>query len=298
VHAWAAAFLDRLAATRPATPALVSLRPERSVHTLLAEIRHTNRLRLLLDYDGTLVPFARSPELAAPDPELLQLLNELVRASDIVLEIVSGRPCTTLAAWLGELPAALWAEHGFWHRRSPQDVWRPAARIDPEWTARILQILRQFTANTPGSRIEIKPAAIAWHFRGAQREFGSRQGHELRMLLGEVLSNQPFEVLEGRKVIEVRLRGVSKAAVAQHVLATASADTTLIAIGDDRTDEELFRALPRSSFTIAVGEHTTCARFRVDDYRAVRQLLRSLVAGAAPKARPAPLSSIDDVALA
>jgi trehalose 6-phosphate synthase/phosphatase len=298
VHAWAAAFLERLAATRAAALRLASLRPERSVHTLLAEIQPTSSLRLLLDYDGTLVPSARSPEQAAPDAELLQLLNALARASGIVLEIVSARPCETLATWFGELPAALWAEHGFWHRRSPQDTWRAAARIDPEWTARILPILRQFTATTPGSRIEIKPAAIAWHFRGAQREFGARQAHELRMLLGEVLSNQPFEVLEGKKVIELRLRGVSKATVAEHVRATANADTTLIAISGDRTDEELFRALPRTSVTIAVGQQPTSARFRVDDYRAVRHLLRSLVAGAALNATPAALSSIDDAALA
>jgi trehalose 6-phosphate synthase/phosphatase len=297
VHAWALAFLERLAATRPAASFPVP-RPERNVQTVLAEIRLTNRLRLLLDYDGTLVPIACAPEQAAPDPELLRLLNELSAASGIELDIVSGRPCESLETWFGELPAALWAEHGFWHRRSPREAWRAAARIDPEWTARILPILRQFTASTPGARIELKPAAIAWHFRRAQREFGSRQAHELRMLLGELLSNQPFEVLEGRKVIEVRLRGVSKGTVAQQVAASAGADTTLIAIGDDRTDEELFRALPSSSVTIAVGRQTTRARFRVDDYRAVRQLLHSLVGGAAPNGAPAALSAVDDAALA
>jgi trehalose 6-phosphate synthase/phosphatase len=142
---------------------------------------------------------------------------------------------------------------------------------------RIRPILDQFTDSTPGSHVETKTASIAWHYRGAQREFGARQAHELRMLLGDTLSNQPLEVLAGKKVIEIRLRGVSKAVVAHRLQADATAETTVIAIGDDRTDEELFRALPATSITVAVGDGPTCARFRLEDYRAVRQVLRSLV---------------------
>ena len=97
------------------------------------------------------------------------------------------------------------------------------------------------------------------------------------MLLGETLSNQPFEVLEGKKVIEVRLRGVTKAAVAHRLRAEALPNTAVVAFGDDRTDEDLFRALPPSSLTIAVGPGPSGARFRVNDYRAVRHLLSTLL---------------------
>jgi trehalose-6-phosphatase len=43
------------------------------------------------------------------------------------------------------------------------------------------------------------------------------QSHELRVWLGDALNNQPLEVLEGKRVIEVRVRGVSKALVAHRV---------------------------------------------------------------------------------
>jgi trehalose 6-phosphate synthase/phosphatase len=125
--------------------------------------------------------------------------------------------------------------------------------------------------------MEVKSASVAWLYRGAPREFGARQAHELRMLLGDVLSNQPLEVLEGKKVIEVRLRGVSKGLVAQHVGAETGPGTVIVAIGDDRTDEELFRALPASSVTVAVGRPWTSAAYRLDDHRAVRRILRSLL---------------------
>jgi trehalose 6-phosphate synthase/phosphatase len=134
----------------------------------------------------------------------------------------------------------------------------------------------QFAIDTPGAQVEAKSASLAWHYRRADREFGARQAHELRMLLGDALSNQPFEVVEGKKVIEVRLRGVSKALVARRVVADSDSEAVLVAIGDDRTDEDLFRALPPSSITVAVGNRPAGTRFRLEDQRAVRRLLRTL----------------------
>ena len=124
--------------------------------------------------------------------------------------------------------------------------------------------------------IELKTASLAWHYRGAQREFGARQAHELRMLLGDALSNQPLEVLEGKKVIEVRFRGISKAVVASRPEVGGGA--TALAFGDDRTDEDLFRALPAGSITVSVGQRLAGACYVVDDSRAVRRILRSLLA--------------------
>ena len=274
IHAWATAFMSRLepAASSVADP--LPHRPQPSLSTAIADARRRGGLRLLLDYDGTLVPLARSPELAAPDAELMALLEQLAGTAGLAIEIVSGRPRDTLDAWFSHLPARLWAEHGFWCRE--HGAWAAAAKVTPGWMDRIYPILEQFTASTPGAQIEIKTASLAWHYRGAQREFGARQAHELRMLLGDALSNQPLEVLEGKKVIEVRFRGISKAVVASR---TELADgATAVAFGDDRTDEDLFRALPADSITISVGQRLAGARYVADDFRAVRRILRALIA--------------------
>ncbi len=289
VHVWARAFVDQLASSRAPVETGILSPPELSPITVLLEAQRTTALRLLLDYDGTLVPFTRSPELAGPDDELLALLGALASVPSVRLEIVSGRRRETLESWLGHLPVAIWAEHGFWYRSGPGAEWEAAASVPADWMARVAPILEQFTGSTPGSQIEVKSASIAWHYRGADRDFGARQAHELRMLLGDTLSNQPLEVLEGHKVIEVRLRGVSKALVGQRVCADASPRTTVVAIGDDWTDEDLFRALPAATITIAVGRRPTRARFRVEDHRGVRQLLRTLEVNApdaVARARP------------
>jgi trehalose 6-phosphate synthase/phosphatase len=97
------------------------------------------------------------------------------------------------------------------------------------------------------------------------------------MRLDDELGDQPFDVLAGKKVVEVRLRGVSKALVAERIAAGISPETSIVAIGDDRTDEELFGALPQSSVTVAVGNQPSSAKYRVADYRAVRRMLRSIL---------------------
>jgi len=280
IDAWATEFLERLASTSPDNTTSRATRAEPCLASVLAEAQPTQRIRLLLDYDGTLVPIARAPELAAPDEELLGLLAALASLPGIQLDLVSGRPRPTLDAWFGELPISIWAEHAFWHRPAGGRLWHAAADVVPASLARIRSIFEQFADATPGSHVETKSASIAWHFRRAPRQFGARQAHELRMVLDDALSNQPFEVIEGRKVIEVRLRGVSKALVAQDIRAAAVGDCLVMAIGDDLTDEDLFRALPASSATVVVGRRPSCARFRLADYQEVRRILRVLVAGA------------------
>ncbi|MGC4083489.1 MAG: bifunctional alpha,alpha-trehalose-phosphate synthase (UDP-forming)/trehalose-phosphatase [Vicinamibacterales bacterium] len=272
VHQWASAFETAL---RAATPGPREVR-DAMAPRVLARCRDAQSLALLLDYDGTLVPLASTPEEAVPDEELLRLLRRLAARPGLDLHIVSGRMRESLSAFLDSVPATLWAEHGFWHRPMGHATWSPAGTLPVDWMQKVLPILEQFTTTTPGSRIEHKGASVAWHYRLADPEFGERQAHELRMLFGDALSNQPLEVIEGHKVIEIRFRGVNKGQVVHQILASQAHDL-MVAIGDDRTDEDLFAALPDSAVAIAVGRVESRARFRLGDWEAVRLWLQQLL---------------------
>ena len=275
VHAWADGFLADLApAPAPPTSAAAAAAP---LGEALSQLGH-EPVVLLLDYDGTLVPIADTPERAVPDVELLALLRRLAAHRDVCVHIVSGRSRDVMQEWLGGLPIDLWAEHAFWHRSSSDLEWSQATPLPDDWSGKVLPILESFTGSTPGSRIEHKSAALAWHHRLADPGFGERQAHELRLVLGDALSNQPLEVVEGKKVVEVRLRGISKARAARHVREALEGAGTIVAIGDDRTDEDLFAALPES-LTIKVGEGPTAARYRLADVPAVLQFLQWIVEG-------------------
>jgi len=242
----------------------------------LRQRRGEGRLRLLLDYDGTLVPIAATPELAVPDEALVALLARLAGSPDLDVALVSGRPRATLEWWFGGLPLSLWADHGYWYRARPGAPWRPALPESHAWMDSLRPILDRFVAETPGARLEPKAASIAWHYRGADPDLGAQQAAALTAVLRGLEPREPVHVLLGKKVIEVRRAGISKALVAELLIREGLAPGRIVAIGDDRTDEELFAALPVGAVTIAVGPDIERAAFRLDDPADVRQLLNAL----------------------
>jgi trehalose 6-phosphate synthase/phosphatase len=247
------------------------------VEAAIEQARRTRALRFLFDYDGTLVQLAAAPELAAPDAELLRLLERLTSVRDISIDLVSGRPREVLDQWFGHLHLLLWAEHALWRREAPHGAWRPTADVNPELLEHVVPLLERFARTTSGARLERKSASVAWHYRGVEEAVGNERASELRGLLAEALESLPLEILDGKKVIEVRFRGSSKAVVAKWIAAESAAETTIVAFGDDRTDEDLFRALPASSIIVAVGQALDGATYQLNDPAEVRLILRNLV---------------------
>jgi trehalose 6-phosphate synthase/phosphatase len=273
VHRWAREFLDRLGsdlepphALRPSLPSVLA--------GAQARIREAQSAVLLLDYDGTLVEFAPTPDLAVPDGGLIALLRALAQRYDV--HVVSGRRRDTLERWLGDLPIGLHTEHGFWSRLQG-DRWTGQA-VDPSgWLPQVKAILEEYAARTPGALVEVKTAGLAWHYRAADPEFGAAQARDLLLHLATLLSNAPAEVLTGDRVVEIRPQGVNKGLVVPAVLAHARPGSLVVALGDDRTDEDLFAALPPGAVSVHVGPSASRAELRVRNVGEARAFLRGLV---------------------
>jgi trehalose 6-phosphate synthase/phosphatase len=274
VHGWARAFIGRLEQIR-APSEEPGPTPPQMLRAAVERARAAPRLALLLDYDGTLVPFAPTPELARPDPRLLDLLRRLAARPRTQVDVVSGRSRGTLERWLGALPIGLHAEHGFWSR-APRGLWVGAEVPVAAWREPVLAILREFAERTPGSVVEEKTAGVAWHYRTADPEYGAAQAKELTLHLQTLLSNVPVEILPGAMVIEVRPHGIHKGRVVATALARAGEGALAVALGDDRTDEDLFAALPPGSIAVHVGSARSRAPLRVPDVRAARALLEEI----------------------
>jgi trehalose 6-phosphate synthase/phosphatase len=245
---------------------------------VLTTIEQAEHLVLILDYDGTLVPLARAPSLAAPPPELLHLLRSLAKAPGVTIHVISGRTLETLTRWLGNLPVALHAEHGAWSRPLGESTWTPRAVSETSWREPVARALHELTRNTPGSLVEEKAFGLAWHYRWAEPELGALRARDLYAQLADLLANSGAEVLHGRKVIEVRPFGMSKALIVPAALADAPPGAVVLALGDDRTDDELFAALPPSAITVGIGPGTPHARYwlrTVDDGRALLERINA-----------------------
>jgi trehalose 6-phosphate synthase/phosphatase len=278
VQRWVEDFLHALGDQTEPTRLAVSgngaaARAEAILPTLLA----ARRLVFVLDYDGTLVPLAPSPEQAIPDDDLLDLLRRLANRRRTEVHILSGRTTGFLDRWFGELPIHLHAEHGSFSRRAGRSRWARRDHPAPDWQEAVRPILMDFARRTPGALVEVKEAGLAWHWRAADSEIGDRQANELGMHLGQLLSNLPLELLWGDRVLEVRPHGVHKGLVAAELAAEHLPEGVLVAAGNDRTDEDLFASLPAEAVTIAVGDRPSRAHYRVHDVWILRDLLKRCV---------------------
>ncbi|MBN9688065.1 MULTISPECIES: bifunctional alpha,alpha-trehalose-phosphate synthase (UDP-forming)/trehalose-phosphatase [unclassified Corallococcus] len=273
VHWWVASFLDRL----QGLPSVEEKPPLPDGMLAVEKLKGPGRKVLFLDYDGTLVGFAPTPELAAPDAELMTLLKELCARPDLSVHIVSGRPRDTLEAWFSELPAGLHAEHGLWSRMRRGQPWQALPGVSFEWKPKVKSVLDTFAARVTGSFVEEKTASLAWHYRKVDAEFGALQARELRLLLYEKFSQEPMHILPGDRVVEVRPRGVNKGRVVPEVLKEEAPDVRVVALGDDVTDEDLFAAVPPGGITVHAGNKHTRAAYRVEGPPEVRRFLRALL---------------------
>lgn len=236
---------------------------------------HQSKSRtLLLDYDGTLVGFTKHPQQAVPDDNLIALLSRLSKEANTNLTIISGRDRDTLGTWFNDLPINLVAEHGAAIRRQPNG-WI-VEDLDQSWKPSIRPTLETFVTRCPRSFIEEKTHTLAWHYRNVEDELGFIRSRELLDNLFHLVRNGQLQVIDGNKVIEIRVTGVDKGVAAKKLVDESPAEF-ILAIGDDKTDEDMFRALTDKAITIKVGAGHSIAQYCVPNQTEVIRLLNDLV---------------------
>jgi trehalose 6-phosphate synthase/phosphatase len=272
---WARRFLRALGKVKSQQGELATKRLGGALGAqLVREHQGARRALLLIDYDGTLVPIASRPELAAPDPELRELLGKLGSDARNAVFIVSGRERAALEKWFGPGDVGLVAEHGAWLREL-NGKWQLTRPLSSDWKEQVSALLGMYVDQVAGSFLEEKDYSIAWHYRAASAGLGAQRAHELMDELTQFTANLDIQILEGKKVVEVRSAGVNKGTAAASLIHRLEPDFVL-ALGDDQTDEDTFRALPPGAFGVHVGSPFSNARYCVRDHLQVRALLRQL----------------------
>lgn len=271
---WVESFLASLRRTKERQGRLATRHLTGAPLTELLE-RHRRAAKrvLLLDYDGTLVPIAATPAEAKPDPELLTLLRELESSSQTVC-VISGRDHRSLGEWFREVPVRIIAEHGAW-QRDVHGEWSMPRPLPDNWKKQLRPLVQSYVERVPGSSLEEKDFALVWHYRLAtDQELAAQRAKELTDEIVGYTANLDVQVLEGKKAIEIRNSGVTKGVAGAAII--AEGPDFVLAAGDDATDEDLFRALPRDAVTICVGGVHSFATYRMNDHVELRELLRRL----------------------
>jgi trehalose 6-phosphate synthase/phosphatase len=125
--------------------------------------------------------------------------------------------------------------------------------------------------------VEEKEVALVWHYRMAEPEFGEWLATELAAMLDGMLAETDLRAYSGNKIVEVKPAAANKGVFASAYMHTRTSVDFILAVGDDRTDEDLFAALPVSAWTVHVGYGQTRANYGLRDVPAVRALLSELV---------------------
>lgn len=275
IHHWVSMFMERLKHILIIQESMATRQfDEKTTGQITRQYKSSKHRMLFLDYDGTLTGFHPDPQMAKPDSILINLLKKLSGNPKNRVIIISGRDKGTLDKWLGHMDIDIIAEHGVWMKEK-NGKWETIAKLKSSWKSEFRPVLNAYVDRTPGSFIEEKDYSLVWHFRKVETGLGGLRSRELTSHIKYLTTGKNLQVLEGDMVVEVKNADVNKGNAAQKWLDAYDHDF-VIAIGDDWTDEDTFKAMPEDAITIKVGSTSSAAMYNVPTVKDVRSLLRKL----------------------
>lgn len=240
----------------------------------------TAKCRLIyLDYDGTLAPIKSDPQFAAPTAVVKDALFALGNDPRNRVIIISGRERDTLEDWLSDLPVILVAEHGGFYKEFGKP-WQSLFLQNAAWKNRIYPSLRALTFQYEGSFIEDKHYSLAWHYRSIREKIHEKERSQILSAISSLSAGSEFKLYDEDCTLEFRTTGVDKGRFAELYACGHPDSDFVLAIGDGKTDEDLFRALGGNHYTIRVGSSSdSCARFFLEQQQEVLELFQAMLSG-------------------
>ncbi|KAE9041883.1 Alpha,alpha-trehalose-phosphate synthase [UDP-forming] 5 [Phytophthora rubi] len=251
-----------------------------NIDKVMEAYMQSKRRVFLLDYGGTIIArenismYVKKDFTAVtgkrPSPRMMDALTHLTKDPRNTVFVVSGVTKSDLTASLGHIRGlGLVSDNGalyswarsididnagdvtmqddsnpsdrHWHQHSFKFDWRPVREaVDP--------ILKVYCTRTNGSVLRYAQQSIAWNFRSTDPEWGLLQANSLQNDLEEVIRDLPVNVVRKKGLLEIVPEGLNKGVVARQIL-TQDASIShghpdfLFCIGDDTTDESMFKAI-------------------------------------------------------
>lgn len=232
-----------------------------------------HRVSLFLDIDGTLLDIAPTPESVRVPASLVDTMTKLNRLASGAVAFISGRQLAAIDVLFAPLKLPTVGCHGAEIRTSAEgDVLN-----GPELPDSVRHCVRDIASIASGVLVEDKGHTLAIHYRSAPDSGAA----VLRAILEQhaFFAAQDIQILRGKAVIEIKPRWFSKGTGLRHLMQHAPfAERTPVFLGDDTTDEDVFRVLPDyDGCGFSVGRKIDGALHVFESPRAVRRWLTELV---------------------
>ncbi len=217
------------------------------------------------DYDGVLAPLTDEPSAAFALPGVAEALTRVAAADGVTVALVSGRGVEDLRAVSGFTgPYRFVGSHGAEY--GGPLTGELAGRRDA-----LADRLAPLVAAVPGAWLEVKPASVAVHVRQVADPVAAAA-----LLADAQAAVDPSLTLKpGKAVLEVAVTDADKGSAVRRLRDELGA-AAVVYLGDDVTDEDVFRTLGPADVGIKVGDGETAAGHRVTDPGVVLAVLRLL----------------------
>ncbi len=213
---------------------------------------------LFLDFDGTLIDIAPTPDSIFVPAGLSAQLEILAHRIGGRLALVSGRSVENIFAHLGTCSVAVAGSHGAeLFGADGIRIGPPASTLPDE----VEQSFLRYAEQVEGLEYEAKSHGAALHYRAVPALEGAT-----RAFADEIARQYGLAVKYGKCVVEIVRKGADKGhAVRTLMQERAFSDALPVFVGDDITDEDGFRAaIELGGFGVIVGERNeTLARYRL-----------------------------------
>jgi len=207
---------------------------------------------LMIDYDGTLAPFKIRPEQAVPYPGVLEALRALMEQESTRVVIVSGRRAMEVAELLPlRRKPEIWGAHG-WERVTPQGETQMQEPADEVQDALAQAESAAGAIQAAGTRLERKPASIAFHWRGVEDAAVGALRERVSSAWKPLADGGLLELMPFDGGLELRACGTNKQHAVKVVLSETPPDSAVAYLGDDITDEDAFRAVKAQGLAVLV----------------------------------------------
>ena len=254
---------------------------------------------IFLDFEGTLptedIGQGKIEKLfkdRKPSQEILNLLTELTNDKKNSVYIVAGKGAKQLDVWFEGIPnLGLSAEHGYLYKVKAKDQWKKIVdKYDTSWRKICTNIIGPYTDRCEGSTLEIKESSIVWQYSECDQELGKAFASVITSELQVALKNKEVKIINGKGFVEVITLGIDKGYFVSYIIKEKirqkKAPDFILCIGDDASDEKMFKFLNKKKkeikgfnhaanlISITVGKKPSEAQYYVNNTKDVQDLIK------------------------
>jgi len=230
------------------------------------------------DYDGTLTPIVKKPELAKLDSRIKDILRKISKANKVA--IISGRPLSEIKNFIGIKNIIYSGNHGFEIEIKGKKIIQNTDHWTKNEIRRIKDKLAKEIKKIDGAFLEDKGLTLSVHWRLTSK----KDLPKLFALIRETIrANSRLKLTKGKKVWEIRPninwhKGKAVRFVMSKVQSPKS-EVVPVFIGDDATDEDVFKVL-ENGITVRIGKSKKSkAKYYLKNQSEINRFLNLLTKG-------------------